>query len=100
MQILKGADDRIVEAGQGTVAGTVATPLVVLRMLLLGGVLAAMLGAGPLSSWAEGFDAGTGPGAFAVEAVRRWYGAMGRLGAAGPYNALHASLKRLETRHF
>jgi hypothetical protein len=94
--LLNGADDRVIEAAQGTHA----TPGAVLRMIAAACLIGATLGAQPLRDWAESLNADNTVSANIIGVAQGWDGAVSRFGGDRPYRFLHEHLKLLQSQHF
>jgi hypothetical protein len=88
-------DERIIETDNGTRA----TPLVVLRILLSGGVLAAALGSQPLLDWTERLSDNQ-VSTVVITITRAWHAAMLHIGATIPYEFIHTRVHLFETKQF
>jgi len=75
----------------------VATPKRLLMFALLACVVAATLGAEPLSAWV---DASLVSGTFIQSAVDNWSDAMQRIGVTRPYTVLRRAIRDAEAAHF
>jgi hypothetical protein len=89
-----GADDRIIEAAPGC-----GTPVLVLRVVLLGCVVAAVFGSAPLLAWTEALP-DSPVTAIVQDAATRWNDAMTRIGATEPRAWLRAEIRGFEARRF
>jgi hypothetical protein len=85
---MRGADDRIADAS----SSRRGTPRQVLRVLLLGGAVAAVFGSGPIVAWSKNLPDGPMSERLQVVAVR-WNQAVSRFGAAWPYERLHGLVR-------
>jgi hypothetical protein len=89
-----GTDDRITEAACG-----LGTPVRVLRVAVIGCIVAAAFGSAPLRGWTETLPDGRFT-AVARDAAMQWNDAMTRIGAPEPRAWLRAAIRSLEARRF
>lgn len=89
-----GTDDRIIEAGDGR-----AMPAQTLCAVLIGCVVAAILGSAPLLGWTEALPDGL-VASVAHDAASRWNDAMLRFGTTEPRAWLRAEIRLSEASRF
>jgi hypothetical protein len=94
MMATSGTDDRIIEAGDGR-----AMPAQTLCAVLIGCVVAAILGSAPLLGWTEALPDGL-VASVAHDAASRWNDAMSRFGTTEPRAWLRAEIRLSEASRF
>jgi hypothetical protein len=75
------------------------TPFGLVRVALVGAIMATMIGAEPLASWADQ-AADDSPIALVRPMLDRWHGTVAQLGLDRPYAALHALIRQAESLRF
>ena len=89
---LPGADTRIVAAPPRR-PRTATSPL---KVVIAGGIVAALLGSGPLLAWTESL---ANPGVL-QRAAQVWQNAMTRIGLTAPDGALRRAIRAFEAERF